>query len=95
MNLPGGDGQPFSYSAAVLDDAAVRVIFGRGSLAQVPSEARTLGSRIMIISGRHEAEAAEAVRAELGDDVVARISGCGSARAGRRRSKGHRRGTRC
>ena len=72
MNLPGGDGQSFSYSAAVLDDAAVRVVFGRGSLAQVPSEARTLGSRIMIISGRHEAEAAEAVRAELGDDVVAR-----------------------
>jgi len=63
MNLPGGDGQPFSYPAAVLDDdAAVRVVFGPGSLAQVPSEARILGSRIMIISGRHEADAAEAVR---------------------------------
>ena len=73
MNLPGGDGQPFSYSAAVLDDAAVRVIFGRGSLAHVPSEARTLGSRVMIISGRHEADAAAAVSAELGDDLVARI----------------------
>ena len=74
MNLPGGDGQPFSYPAAVLDDdAAVRVVFGPRSLAQVPSEARILGSRIMIISGRHEADAAEAVRAELGDDVVARI----------------------
>ena len=38
MNLPGRDGQPFTYPAAVFGDNAVRVIFGRGSLAQVPSE---------------------------------------------------------
>jgi maleylacetate reductase len=73
MNLPGRDGQPFTYPAAVFGDNAVRVIFGRGSLAQVPSEARTLGSRVMIISGRHEADAAAAVSAGLGDDLVARI----------------------
>lgn len=74
MSLPGLDGQPFSYAAPVFDDSAVRVIFGRGSLAQVPSEARTLGSRVMIISGRHEADAAAAVSAGLGDDLVAQIS---------------------
>lgn len=74
MSLPGLDGQPFSYPAPVFDDSAVRVIFGRGSLAQVPSEARTLGSRVMIISGRHEADPAAAVSAGLGDDLVAQIS---------------------
>ena len=73
MNLPGRDGQPFTYPAAVFGDNAVRVIFGRGSLAQVPSEARTLGARVMIISGRHEVDAAAAVSAGLGDDLVARI----------------------
>ena len=73
MNLPGRDGQPFTYPAAVFGDNAVRVIFGRGSLAQVPSEARSLGSRVMIISGRHEADAAAAVSAGLGDGLVARI----------------------
>lgn len=74
MSLPGLDGQPFSYPAPVFDDSAVRVIFGRGSLAQVPSEARTLGSRVMIISGRHGADPAAAVSAGLGDDLVAQIS---------------------
>jgi maleylacetate reductase len=73
MNLPGRDGQPFTYPAAVFGDNAVRVIFGRGSLAKVPSEARTLGTRVMIISGRHEVDAAAAVSAGLGDDLVARI----------------------
>ena len=73
MNLPGRDGQPFTYPAAVFGDNAVRVIFGRGSLAHVPSEARTLGTRVMIISGRHEVDAAAAVSAGLGDDLVARI----------------------
>jgi maleylacetate reductase len=70
---PGADGQPFSYSAPVLKDHAVRVVFGPGSLAQVASEARTLGSRIMIISGRQEADAAAAVGAQLGDDLAGRI----------------------
>ena len=73
MNLPGRDGQPFTYPAAVFGDNAVRVIFGRGSLAHVPSEARTLGTRVMIISGRHEVDAAAAVSAGLGDDLVAWI----------------------
>ena len=49
-------------------------MFGPGSLAQVASEARTLGSRIMIISGRQEADAAAAVSAQLGDDLAWRIT---------------------
>ena len=73
MRLPGADGQPFTFSASILDDRAVRVIFGRGSIAQVARQARTLGNRAMIISGRHEADAAAAVSADLGDDLVARI----------------------
>jgi maleylacetate reductase len=71
---PGADGQPFSYSAPVLKDGAVRVVFGPGSLAQVASEVRTLGSRIMIISGHQEADAAAAVSADLGDDLAWRIT---------------------
>jgi maleylacetate reductase len=70
VRLPGADGQSFSYSAQVLEDRAVRVIFGRGSLDQVALEARSLGTRIMIISGRHEAEAASAVSDQLGDDLA-------------------------
>ena len=68
MRLPGADGQPFTHSAPVLKDRAIRVVFGPGSLAQVASEARTLGTRIMIISGRQEGDAAEEVSAQLGDD---------------------------
>jgi maleylacetate reductase len=70
--LPGLE--PFSYSAQVLEDRAVRVVFGPGALGQVASEARSLGSRIMIISGRHEAEAANAVSDQLGDDLAWRIA---------------------
>ena len=73
MSLPGADGEPFTYSAPVLQDRAVRVVFGLGSLGHVASEARVLGTRIVIISGRHEADAAAAVSAELGDDLVWRI----------------------
>jgi maleylacetate reductase len=73
VRLPGADGQPFTYTPQVVEDRAVRVIFGRGSLGQAPSEARTLGSRIMIISGSHEAAAAEAVAVALGDDLAWRI----------------------
>ena len=74
MRLPAADGQPFTFTAPVLEDRAVRVIFGPGCLRQVASEARTLGNRIMIISGRHEAEAAVGVSDQLGDDLVWRIS---------------------
>jgi len=73
VELPGADGKPFIYSAPVLKDRAVRVVFGAGSLTQVASEARTLGSRIMIISGRHEADAAALVITQLGDDLVWQI----------------------
>jgi maleylacetate reductase len=73
VRLPGADAESFSYSAPVLVGRAVRVVFGPGSLAHVASEARTLGTRIMIISGRHEADAAEAVSAQLGDDLAWRI----------------------
>ena len=73
MRLPGADGQPFTYLAPVLEDRAVRVVFGPGGLGQVAAEARALGSRIVIISGRHEADAATAVSAQLGDDLAWRI----------------------
>jgi maleylacetate reductase len=73
VELPGADGEPFSYSVVVSDVRAVRVIFGPGTLSQVQSEAGTLGNRIMIISGRHEADAADMLSASLGDDLVARI----------------------
>jgi maleylacetate reductase len=74
MELPGADGESFTYSAPVLEDRTVRVVFGPGSLAQVASEARTLGTRIMIISGRHEVQAAAAVSAQLGDDLASQIT---------------------
>ena len=74
MRLPGADGQPFTHSAPVLKDRAIRVVFGPGSLAQVASEAHTLGTRIMIISGRHQGDAAAAVSAQLGDDLAWRIT---------------------
>ena len=54
-------------------DRAVRVVFGPGTLAQVAAEARTLGNRIMIICGRHEADAAAVVMAQLGDDLAWQI----------------------
>jgi maleylacetate reductase len=73
VELPGADGQSFTYSAPVLEDRAVRVVFGRGSLGQVASEARMLGTRIVIISGRHAADAAAVVSARLGDDLAWRI----------------------
>jgi maleylacetate reductase len=73
VKLPGADGQSFTYSAPILEDRAVRVVFGLGSLAHVASEARTLGTRIVIISGRHAADAAAAVSAQLGDDLAWRI----------------------
>ena len=73
MRLPGADGQPFTYLAPVLEDRAVRVVFGPGSLGHVAAEARALGSRIVIISGRHEADAAAAVGAQLGGDLAWRI----------------------
>ena len=73
MELPGADGHSFTYSAPVLAERAVRVVFGPGSVAQVASEARMLGTRIVIISGRHGASAAAAVSAQLGDDLAWRI----------------------
>jgi len=73
MILRGVDGEPFSYSAPVLADRVVRVVFGIGSLDKVASEARTLGARIMIICGRHEADAADVVAGQLGDDLAWRI----------------------
>jgi maleylacetate reductase len=73
VRLPGTDGQPFTYMAPVLEDRAVRVVFGPGSLGQVAAEARTLGTRILVISGPHKADAAAAVSAQLGDDLAWRI----------------------
>jgi maleylacetate reductase len=72
LTLPGVDGA-FVYSAPVLEGITVRVVFGRGTLSEVASEARTLGTSVLVISGRHEAAAADAVSAELGADLAARI----------------------
>jgi maleylacetate reductase len=73
MTLPGADGDAFVYSARVLDSRDVRVMFGRGTLSEVASEARALGTSVLLVSGRHEAAAADAVGAELGDDLAGRI----------------------
>jgi maleylacetate reductase len=72
--LPGSDAQPFGFAAAVGEDRAVRIVFGPGRLDRVAAEARTLGTRIMIIAGRREAEAAQTVSEQLGDDLAWRIS---------------------
>jgi maleylacetate reductase len=63
------------YSASVLYDREVRVVFGPGTLTRVAPEARALGTSILLISGCHEAEAADAVSAQLGDDLASRIEG--------------------
>lgn len=75
MRLPGANGQPFSHSAQVLKDLAGRGVFGPGSLAQVASEARTLGARILIIFWSPGSEALGVVSAQLGDDLAWRIPG--------------------
>ena len=72
MKLPE-DGRPFTILAPVLADRAVRVVFGLGSVDKVAFEARTLGTPILLISGRHHADPADAVRAQLGDDLACRI----------------------
>jgi maleylacetate reductase len=73
MTLPGADGEPFVHSASVLENREVRVVFGAGTLGEVASEARALGSSVLLISGRHEANAADAVSAGLGGDLSRRI----------------------
>jgi maleylacetate reductase len=59
----------------VLYDREVRVVFGPGTLTRVAPEAGTLGDSILLISGRHEAEAADAVAAQLGSTLARRIEG--------------------
>jgi maleylacetate reductase len=73
IRLPGANGENFVFSAAVREDREVRVVFGRGMLTEVAPQARALGTSVLLISGRHEAKAAEAVSAELGDDLSRRI----------------------
>ncbi len=51
----------------------MRIVFGAGTLTEVAAEARTLSNRIMIISGRHEVDAAAVVVAQLGDDLAWQI----------------------
>jgi maleylacetate reductase len=75
VTLPGADGEAFVYSASVLYDREVRVVFGPGTMTTVAPEARALGTSILLISGRHEAEAADALSAQLGDDLASRIEG--------------------
>lgn len=58
----------------VHDSPAVRIVFGSGSLAQVPAEVERLGGmRVLLIAGRSESAAAESVAAHLGDRLAARI----------------------
>jgi hypothetical protein len=83
VELPRADGQPFGNSASVLEDGPSGLSSELESLAQVASEARTLGSRIMIISGCDEADAAEVVSAKFGDDLAWRISEVVSVGRGR------------
>jgi maleylacetate reductase len=75
VTLPGAGGEAFVYSASVLYDREVRVVFGPGTLTRVAAEARVLGTSILLISGRHEAEAADVVSAQLGGDLASRIDG--------------------
>jgi maleylacetate reductase len=75
VTVPGADGGAFEYQASVQDGREVRVVFGPGTLTRVAAEARALGSSILLISGRHEAEAANAVSARLGDDLARHIVG--------------------
>jgi maleylacetate reductase len=72
--LPGADGAPFTFSALVASARAVRVVFGPRSLGRVASEARSLGSRVFLISGGHAADVAAAVSADLGDALVDRFA---------------------
>jgi maleylacetate reductase len=73
VKLPPADGRPFTYSAPVLADREVRIVFGQGSIGQAAAEARTLGTPVLLISGRHESDAADTVSAQLGDDLGWRI----------------------
>lgn len=72
-HLPGADGAPFTFSALVTDGRAVRVVFGRGRIAEVGPLARSLGSRVVLLAGRHAPDVAREVDAALGDAVVGRI----------------------
>src|SRR4051812_15608699 len=62
----------FACDATVLG-RPVRVLFGAGTLAQVAPEASALGSRVLLVAGRHEDGAADQVSADLGGDVVGRL----------------------
>jgi len=54
----------------VRDGQTVSVVFAAGSLARAVAEARALGRRVLLISGRHEGEAASVVSADLGAVIV-------------------------
>jgi maleylacetate reductase len=69
-SLPGGDGGSFTCEALVRDGQTVSVVFAPGSLARAVAEARALGRRVLLISGRHEGEAASVVGADLGAVIV-------------------------
>jgi maleylacetate reductase len=73
VTLLGADGEAFVYSAPLLYDRDVRVVFGPRALSRVATEAGALGTSILLISGRHEAKAADAVSAQLGSDLASRI----------------------
>ncbi|MFN8189165.1 MAG: maleylacetate reductase [Nocardioidaceae bacterium] len=59
----------------VHESAAVRVVFGVGTRAQVATEVERLGCRrVLIIHGRHEASYADEIEADLGGRAVGRFT---------------------
>lgn len=73
MALPDPTG-PFVHEASVPGAATVRIVFGPGVLSQVAGEARLLGTRALLLAGRHEAGYADQVAADLGSRLAGRIS---------------------
>jgi maleylacetate reductase len=68
VQLP--DGRAFTFSAWVIDDRPVTVIFEAAAIRYVAAQAGALGTRVLLISGAHEAAAAQTVGDALGHNLV-------------------------
>lgn len=69
--MTAGDALDFVH-----EEAPRRVLFGAGRRAQVPDELDRLGAaRVLVVAGRHEAGAADALAASLGPRLAGRVSG--------------------
>ena len=70
-----------------------RVVFGAGSLEQLPAEIERLGAqRALVLSTPEQAGAARACRRLLGERAAGVFAARGDARADRDRARGARRG---